>query len=57
MEVVPCLLLCIPYIACFGSIAAYARTQEKGKFLHIGVFFRLAVWYTQPNKLKTGVEK
>ena len=26
MEVVPCLLLCIPYIARFGSIAAYVRT-------------------------------
>lgn len=43
MEVVPCLLLCIPYIVRFGSIAAYVRTQpvrtyagKKGKFLHIG---------------------
>ena len=38
MEVVPCLLLCIPYIARFGSIAAYVytwpvRTQEKGQVL------------------------
>ena len=38
MEVVPCLLLCIPYIARFGSIAAYVytwpvRTQEKGQGL------------------------
>ena len=26
ITVVPCLLLCIPYIARFGSIAAYVRT-------------------------------
>ena len=28
MEVVPCLLLCIPYIARFGSIAAYVGKKE-----------------------------
>ena len=26
MKVVPCLLLCIPYIVRFGAIAAYVRT-------------------------------
>ena len=50
MEVVLCLLRLSPYIARFGSIAAYVRTQvrthvrkKKGKFWHIGVFFRLVV--------------
>ena len=38
ITVVPCLLLYIPYIARFGSIAAYVytwpvRTQEKGQVL------------------------
>ena len=28
MEVVPCLLLCIPYSARFGSIAAYVGKKE-----------------------------
>ena len=50
MAVVLCLLRLSPYIARFGSIAAYVRTQvrthvrkKKGKFWHIGVFFRLVV--------------
>ena len=54
MAVVSCLLLCIPYIVRFGSISAYVRMHvrgKKGKFLHIGVFFRFAVWYTRLNKL------
>ena len=29
---------------------------KKEKFLHIGVFFRLTVWYTQLNKIKWEIE-
>ena len=52
MEVVPCLLLCIPYIARFGSIAAYVytwpvRTQEKGQVLaYRGVLSAVGMVYS-----------
>lgn len=61
MEVVPCLLLCIPlYCAFRGNRCVRPYTagthvrRKKGKFQHIGVFFRLAVWYTRLNKSGLG---
>ena len=48
MAMVSCLLC---YMAHSGAIAAYAG--KKGKFLHIGVFFRLAVWYTRLSSNKS----
>ena len=54
MEVVPCLLLCTPLYCAFrvnrGVRPYMAGThvrRKKGRFLHIGVFFRLSVWYTR----------
>ena len=57
MEVVPCLLLCIPLYFAFRvdrSVRPYtARThvrRKKGKFWHIAVVFCQAVWYTQASE-------
>ena len=54
MEVVPCLLLCIPLYCAFRVnrcvrpyMAGTHVRRKKGRFLHIGVFFRLSVWYTR----------
>jgi len=52
MAVVPCLLLCVS-LYCAFQVNRYVRPymtgthvrRKNGKFLHIGVFFRLAVWY------------
>ena len=59
MEVVSCLLLCIPLYCAFRvnrCVRAYMAgthvRRKKGKFWHIGVFFRLVVWYTRLNKSK-----
>ena len=57
MKVVPCLLLCVSLYCAFQvnrcvrpyMVGTHVR-RKNGKFLHIGVFFRLAVWYTQLNK-------
>ena len=54
MEVVPCLLLCIPLYCAFRvnrgvrpyTVRTHVR-RKKGRFLHIGIFFRLSVWYTR----------
>ena len=54
MAVVSCLLFCIPLYCAFrvnrGVRPYMAGThvrRKKGRFLHIGVFFRLSVWYTR----------
>ena len=57
MKVVSCLLLCVSLYCAFQvnrCVRAYIVgthvRSKKEKFLHIGVFFRLTVWYTQLNK-------
>ena len=54
ITVVPCLLLCTPLYCAFrvnrGVRPYMAGThvrRKKGRFLHIGIFFRLSVWYTR----------
>ena len=54
MEVVPCLLLCIPLYCAFRVnrcvrpyMAGTHVRRKKEKFWHIGIFFRLTVWYTR----------
>ena len=57
MKVVPCLLLCVSLYCAFQvnrcvrpyMVGTHVR-RKNGKFLHIGVFFRLAVWYTRLRK-------
>ena len=54
MEVVPCLLLCIPLYCAFRVnrcvrpyMAGTHVRRKKEKFWHIGIFLRLTVWYTR----------
>ena len=57
MKVVSCLLLCVSLYCAFQvnrcvrpyMVGTHVR-RKKRKFRHIGVFFRLVVWYTQLDK-------